>query len=53
MKENGASERHQNNNLKAIISYSNFLGNRSLKEIEKKEDILLYLQTKIKNKDEY
>jgi integrase/recombinase XerD len=52
MKENGASERHQNNNLKAIISYSNFLGNRSLKEIDKKEDILLYLQTKIKNKED-
>lgn len=52
MKENGASERHQNNNLKAIISYSNFLDTRALKEIDKKEDILSYLQTKIKNKED-
>jgi hypothetical protein len=25
MKENGTSERHQNNNLKAVIAYSNSL----------------------------
>lgn len=25
MKENGVSERHQNNNLKAVISYARFL----------------------------
>ena len=52
MKENGASERHQNNNLKAIISYFIFLDNRSLKEIDKKEDILSYLQTKNKDKED-
>jgi integrase/recombinase XerD len=52
MKYNGVSERHQNNNLKAIISYSNFLDNKSLKYITKKEDILLYLQTKIKSTEE-
>jgi hypothetical protein len=51
MKYNGVSERHQNNNLKAIVSYSNFLGNRSFKDIDKKEDVLSYLQTKIKTKD--
>ena len=52
MKENGTSERHQNNNLKAIILYSNFLYNRSLKEIDKKEYILSYLQTTINNRED-
>lgn len=28
MKYNGSLERHQNNNLKEIVSYSNFLGNK-------------------------
>ena len=52
MKNHDASERHQNNNLKAIISYSNFLGHKSLKEINTKEDVLSYLQTKTKSKDD-
>jgi hypothetical protein len=26
MKSNGVSERHQNNNLKAVINFANFLG---------------------------
>ena len=37
MKENGASERHQNNNLKAILSISNYFGQPYLKDIDKKE----------------
>ncbi len=37
MKYNGVSERHQNNNLKAIISYSNFLDNDQLKTSAKKK----------------
>ena len=41
MKENGASERHQNNNLKAILSFSNYFGKTSLKDIDKKEDVLI------------
>lgn len=52
MKYNGVSERHQNNNLKAIVSYSSFLGNKSLKNISEKDDILSFLQTKIKSKEE-
>ncbi len=52
MKNHDASERHQNNNLKAIIAYSNFLGTKSLKDINKKEDILAFLQTKIKSKED-
>jgi len=52
MKYNGVSERHQNNNLKAIVSYSTFLGKKSLKDISDKDDILSFLQTKIKSKEE-
>ena len=37
MHYSGVSERHQNNNLKAIVSYSCFLGNKSIKEISKKD----------------
>jgi hypothetical protein len=28
MKSNGVSERHQNNNLKAVINFANFLGEK-------------------------
>ncbi len=51
MKENGASERHQNNNLKAILSFSQFLDSKSLIDVNKREDVLAYLQSKIKDKD--
>ncbi len=37
MKYNGISERQQNNDLKAIVSYSTFLGNKSLKDISEKD----------------
>jgi hypothetical protein len=30
MKSNGASESHQNNNLKALISFAHFLGQMSV-----------------------
>ena len=33
MKENGASERHQNNNLKTILAYSQFINSRILVDI--------------------
>src|SRR5919112_1747283 len=52
MKCNGVSERHQNNNLKAIISYSMFLENRSFQDVNKKEDVLSFLNTKIKSKED-
>ena len=51
MKETGASERHQNNNLKAILAFSLFLDYKPLIEVDKREDILVYLQSKIKGKD--
>ena len=49
--ENCALERHQNNNLKTILSFSNYFGQASLNDINKKEDVLLFLQTKIKYKE--
>lgn len=54
MKENGVSERHQNNNLKAVISYARFLDsiNKPFECIKSKEDVLSFLNTKIKNKED-
>jgi integrase len=50
MKRIGTSERYQNNNLKAIIAYSKFLGpSISLFEVKSKSQILPFLDTKIKN----
>jgi hypothetical protein len=51
MKENGASERHQNNNLKSIMSFAEFMNSISLARIDNKDDILTFLQSKIKDKD--
>jgi integrase/recombinase XerD len=50
IKENGSSERHQNDNLKIIIEFSNYLDhNTSFNDISKKEQILSFLDTKIKD----
>jgi len=51
MKENGASERHQNNNLKTILAFSLILDYKPLIEVDKREDILVFLQSKIKDKN--
>src|SRR6478752_5670572 len=51
MKENGTSERHQNNNLKAILAFSNYYGQTRLNDINKKEDVLSFLQSKIKDRE--
>jgi phosphoglycerate-specific signal transduction histidine kinase len=38
MRSNDASERHQNNNLKSVISFANFLGEKnSFTDINKSE----------------
>ena len=51
MKSNGASERHQNNNLKVMIAYTRFLGTDvSFYDVRKKEQIIAFLDTKIKNR---
>jgi len=53
MMSNGSSERHQNNNLKAIISYANYLGPTViLSSINTSQEVLSFLDTKIKTKEE-
>jgi integrase/recombinase XerD len=53
MKSNGASERHQNNNLKAVIAFANFLGtDTTFLDVQLKEQIMSFLDTKIKNVEE-
>ena len=53
MKSNGASERHQNNNLKAVIAFANFLGtDTTFLDVQLKEQITSFLDTKIKNVQE-
>ena len=50
MKNNGSSERHQNNNLIVMIEFSNYFNsNTTLYDINKKEQILSFLDTKIKD----
>ena len=50
MKNNGSSERHQNNNLIVMIEFSNYFdSNPSFYDINKKEQILSFLETKIKD----
>jgi hypothetical protein len=45
MCDNGASERHQNNALKAVIAYAKFLGeNTTFYDINTKEQIAAYLE---------
>ena len=50
MKDNGSSERHQNNKLTVIIEFATFLGsNTTFNDINKKEQILSFLDIKIKD----
>ena len=50
MKNNGSSERHQNNNLNVIIEFSNYFDfNITFYDVNKKEQILSFLDTKIKD----
>jgi hypothetical protein len=50
MKNNGSSERHQNNNLNVIIELSNYFGSdTTFYDITKKEQILSFLDTRIKD----
>jgi integrase/recombinase XerD len=50
MKNNTTSERHQNNNLKAIIAYAEFLGSETtFYQISSKEQVVKFLDTKIKS----
>ena len=54
MKQNGSSEHHQNNNLKAVIAFAAFLGrSTTFYDIHKKEQIIAFLDTKIKREDRH
>jgi hypothetical protein len=50
IKDNGASDSHQNNILKAIISFANFVGpDISFADINRKEQIISFLSSRIKS----
>ena len=52
MKSIGTSENYQNQNLKAIIVYAKFLGPEIIfYDIQKREQIVTFLDTKIKSND--
>jgi hypothetical protein len=47
MKDNGTSQRHQNNNLKAIIAFADFLGpNTSFYQVTKRDHKRMLTHTK-------
>lgn len=49
MKKNGTSESYQNNNLKAVIAYSKFLGpSITIDQVKNRSQITSFLDTKIK-----
>jgi integrase/recombinase XerD len=53
MKSNATSERHQNNNLKAIIAYTEFLGpETTFYQISTKEQVTKFLDTKVRSNSE-
>jgi integrase/recombinase XerD len=50
MKGNSTSERHQNNNLKAIIAFAGFLGpDTTFYQVSTKDQVTRFLDTKIKS----
>ena len=50
MRINGSSEHHQNNNLKVVLAFGNFIDKDiSFYDINKKEQILEFLNTKVKS----
>jgi hypothetical protein len=50
MKDNDSSERHQNNALKVVIAYANYLGSdATFYDVSHKEQITRFLDTKIKS----
>ena len=53
MKKNGASESHQNNCLKTIMAFDKFIGpDITFFDIKKMQQIITFLDTKVKTKDE-
>jgi hypothetical protein len=53
MKRAATSEKYQNNNLKALIAYSKFLGpSISFYEVKNKSQVITFLDTKIRSSEE-
>jgi len=52
MEEKGSSENHQVNNLKVIMDFAKFLGPISFYDVKEREQIISFLNTKIKTQDE-
>lgn len=48
MQEKGSSENHQVNNLKVILDFAKFLGPNSFYDVKKREQIICFLNKKIK-----
>jgi integrase/recombinase XerD len=52
MKDNSTSESYQKNNLKTVISFARHLGNgTNFYDIQRKEQIISFLDTKVKSND--
>ena len=49
MKANGTSENYQNQNLKAMIVFANFLGSISFFDVKSKQQILAFLDSKVRD----
>ena len=53
MRNHGSEEHHQNNNLKIVIAFGNCIGKYiSFYDINKKDQVLEFLNTKVKTYDE-
>jgi hypothetical protein len=53
MKGSDVSENHQNNYLKVVIAFANFLGtSTTFYDIKNKEQVTAFLDTKIKSREE-
>jgi integrase/recombinase XerD len=51
MQEKGSSENHQDNNLKVVMDFAKFLGSISFYDSMKREQVISFLNTKIKAPD--
>jgi integrase len=52
MQEKGSSENHQVNNLKVVMDFAKFLGPISFYDVKEREQIISFLNMKIKTQDE-
>jgi hypothetical protein len=52
MKSSDVSENHQNNCLKVMMAFANFLGTTTFYQVKGKEQIIAFLDTKVKNNED-